>query len=222
MVYHRTLKGDTFMNKVQVRYEYTLGTDSLEHKRIEETFAYDTTTQKGKTAKRLVNTSVKTVATYKLLPITKEEIIKLRISKTPFFLLKKDGEFYSADITHNVKLVNEKLIGAHLCGECGNFCNCEKVLGYSCFGLERFQFVTTGYEAFNVKQPICAVIQCDDFVVPPPREKLSVAKRDAIRLKFAQNVFPEAKSMFEVRALVNKNKGWNETSPYSCGDEEKK
>lgn len=90
-----------------------------------------------------------------LTEIKKEELVQLRKTKKPIFILKIHNTFYYAIVNIDFNLFNNKLFDFHLC----NFCKkcqpskCAKVHDREFDKrIEKYDFVETGAETNNMSQ----------------------------------------------------------------------
>lgn len=130
--------------------------------------------------------------TYPLTEVTKEELFQLRVSGKPGFVLKKDNSYFYTEIPRTLSLVSNDILGKHKCPDCKNFFSstdvCPKVKdpSFSWFTrrlpsskeeipkfiahaveessrIEKFPFITQGYETFNCPAEAFVVIRCSCY-----------------------------------------------------------
>lgn len=153
---------------------------------------------------------------FPLIRVTVSELRKEKRLKTPLFVLKVDSSLYMCKIPPEISFMGFSIIGTHKCAitgkECRKLCappeeggSCEKVMDGS-KDIERYPWITLGFEVINTKQPSFRVVTCTHYEACPPRKQYSKEERDARRLAFAQNYFPHAKSLREVKTLIRENK----------------
>ena len=154
---------------------------------------------------------------FHLVEVTSEELAGYRKSGISSFVLKVDGKFYYSEIPNNISFVSSSILGAHRCAVAGHECHrlsaasdeqggCAKVRDRSnC--IERYPWITTGYETFNTKHDSFVVVNCLHYEKCPPRKKLSAIEINNARLGLAQFVWDDVKTIAEVRARKAKNKG---------------
>ena len=153
---------------------------------------------------------------YPLVEITTEELAEYRKSNIPSIVFKMDGKLYYSKIPKKMNLVSSAILGPHVCAvndrECGRHYpvsekegGCSKVLtGARC--IEKFPWITSGYETFNVQHCAFVVACCAHYrPCPPPKRKLTVQQRNELKLAIAQFIWPDVKTLAEVRMLGEKN-----------------
>lgn len=150
---------------------------------------------------------------FQLDPISKAEIIEKRISRIPAFILKLDADtFYYTEIPKETRFnTSESKKDTHLCQTCKKFLKCRKVLDGSVVEnrartnseisaisnssrIEKFRFITEGFETFNVINTNFKVKECSNYEYKDPfktRRKLSTAKKDIDLVLLAQFLNPD-------------------------------
>lgn len=123
---------------------------------------------------------------FDLVEITPDELAKRRKSGISSFVLKTNGTLYYTQVPKDINFVGFTLLGSHLCSLVGSECRrlsaasdnnggCEKVRDlYKC--IEKYPWITKGYETFNTELDVFAVIRCSHYEKCPPREKVSFAQ----------------------------------------------
>ncbi len=138
---------------------------------------------------------------YPLEEIAEKDIVRLRMSGKPVFLLKLDGKYYRAFISKHLHLLAHDLIGDHMCkycdkaiatsDECGG---CQKVRDREfneCISqdvtkrkamqdskrIEKYSFIKAGYESFGVNQETFMVAECDNYKNYSVRKVLPLEER---------------------------------------------
>lgn len=148
-------------------------------------------------SKDLVNTVVKPM-TFDLGEVTPKELAVYRRNGISSFVLKIEGKLYHATIPDCISFVSSAILGTHQCAAVGNECNrlsaasdeqggCAKVRERS-QGIERYPWITCGYETFNTKQDSFIVINCLHYEKCPPRPNHSADTAKRTKLDFAQFV----------------------------------
>lgn len=125
---------------------------------------------------------------FPLKEISEDEIIEHRLSDVPGFILKKGDKLYYSEIPNNSRLSNNEITEIHLCSSLSKTCKhlsaalecdggCQKVrdisidsypkerLDYfskliSAKRIEKYPFVTYGYETFNTVHNCLVVMEC--------------------------------------------------------------
>lgn len=115
---------------------------------------------------------IKTVK-FPLKEVDVSELEELRATTIPGFVLKEYDRYYYAEIERNFKIPLDLLNKKHKCDDI-HVCmrltaasdemgGCGKVRSYSkC--IERFDWITLGYETFNTNQDIFVVGECLHYV----------------------------------------------------------
>lgn len=165
-------------------------------------------------AKKQVN-MVAEAMSFDLVEVTPEELAVYRKSGISSFVLKVDGKLYYSSIPDNISFVSSTILGAHQCAVIGHECNrlsaasdeqggCAKVRDRS-QRIERYPWVTTGYETFNTKHDSFVVVNCLHYEKCPPRKKLSADDVNRAKLGLAQFVWDDVESRAEVKRRVEAN-----------------
>lgn len=116
---------------------------------------------------------------FPLIEVSSEALADYRKKGIPSFVLKTDGKLYYSAIPDNISFVSSTILGAHQCAIAGKECRrlsaasdedggCEKVRNYSKY-IERYSWITTGYETFNTKQDSFVVAKCLNYKKCPHR-----------------------------------------------------
>lgn len=143
-----------FLIQNAIKYEYEI----VESKSI--------TNIKNKREEKLINIEKKEIAKFKLKKIKEDEIKNLRANGIPGFILKEKGNYYYTEINNNSKFLSSTLLGTHICTNCKHLSAFPDELGgcarirNNCSNIEKFDFITLGYETFNVLQECFVVIKC--------------------------------------------------------------
>lgn len=158
---------------------------------------------------------------YPLQEVLPETLRVLRDSGQPGFVLKKDGKLLYATHPHlrryQSKLDCIKGDRTHKCNDKYMMCQrlsalpdakggCAKIRDKYYF-IEDYDFITEGYEFFNINQDSFVVLECRHWV---PNDKANtaprVSKSDATKRKLAlaQYVWPEVETISDLRKKVQK------------------
>ena len=165
-------------------------------------------------SKRQVDENVKTVMSYDLVEVTPEELAVYRKSGIPSFVLKVEGKLYYTSIPSDLNLVGSSILGEHQCAVVGHECKrlsaasdehggCAKVRD-CCQRIERYPWITKGYETFNTSNNCFLVVQCEHYEKCPPRPKLSATQVQKAKLGLAQLLW-DVESREEVKKRLEKN-----------------
>lgn len=165
---------------------------------------------------------------FPLTEVRPEELADYRKKGVPSFVLKVDGKLYYTAIPDNISFVSSNILGAHLCAVAGHECHrlsaasdeeggCGKVRNRSNY-IERYPWITTGYETFNTKHDSFVVVNCLHYEKCPPRKSRTTAEINNARLGLAQFVWDDVKSLAEVRARKEKNRYLNGMCVLRKGD----
>lgn len=159
--------------------------------------------------------------------VNKNDLAKARSSKTPGFIYKKNGKLYYAAI--NSKLYfGEFSLGENMHHKCsfGNKdCNRLSPLPYSMGGcekvsdiklrIEKYPFVTDGYEVFNTKNTCMVVLSCTHFEQTSERKKdtafANKAKQILHTMYFSPNLLKsdsEDDEIFPMNEITHRKKYW--------------
>lgn len=105
--------------------------------------------------------SRKEINSIPLREVKKDEILPLRRSGNPGFILKKDGKFFYGKVSANFKIESSR--GCHKCRNCYRLSAvvCPKV-HFKSNNIELYDFIPYGYETFNVKNSAFVTLKCYD------------------------------------------------------------
>jgi len=186
------------MEKTQLIKKATLdGTKFLRVERVISTFEMisesnsDGSHSRAAT-KQLIEEKVENLE-FALTEITTEELKEYRINKVPSFLLKVDGKLYYSKMPEDINLFSCNLLGDHLCSHGNVTCKrlsaasdqdggCAKVRSRST-KIEKYPWITTGYETFNTEHDSFIVIHCKHYKECPSREPINVSETNRIHLE---------------------------------------
>ena len=145
---------------------------------------------------------------FSLNEVTVEELAAYRRSKIPSFVLKVNGKLYYTTIPDCISFVSSGLLGIHQCAIPKHECHrlsaasdeqggCAKVRDRSqC--IERYPWITTGYETFNTKHDSFFVAKCLHYRACPPKKKLPLGDVTRAKLGIAQYVWSDVQTLDEV------------------------
>ena len=186
-------KKDTIIEKVnvtKVKVNFFLDGRELLHQdeistefQVEREKFIDTGGIKTVISENQISTRQKILNKYPLSKVTIEQLAQLRRSDKPGFVLKERGEYYYAQIDSECKFNAENILGLHRCAIVNKECRrlsaafdnqggCAKVRGHAS-NIERYDFITLGYETFNTEQDCLVVINCLNYECSLPRKKHS-------------------------------------------------
>ena len=153
---------------------------------------------------------------FKLTEVTPEKLKEYRKNGTSSFVLKEDGILYHAEIPNNISFVSSEILGPHRCAKAGHECHrlsaasdenggCAKVRDMST-GIERYPWITAGYETFNTNHDVFCVVECHHYRPFPPRNTNTVSQVNEAKLSLAQFVWPEVETLREAKIRKEKNR----------------
>lgn len=127
------------------------------------------------------------ISDFRFQDVSVQELEELRKSETAGLVLKIDGRLYYAEISKDVNLSSANYFGNHMCSFNNVTCKrlsaatdeeggCAKVRDFSC-GIERYDWITRGYETFGTTHDVFVVAQCNHFEKCPPRKSVSVIRK---------------------------------------------
>lgn len=171
------------------------------------------------------------IDSYPMTQVTVPELIKLRLSKVPGVVYKKEDQFFYAQIPGTLDLNGKQdRLGKHLCGcNCSLVCNgCPKVAALTVafqqrFGknfpvavrdswrIEKYDFIREGLETFNMNSSNEAfmVLVCESFQTRSKEQRKSKATANDLKLSLANFVWEDANitSIAEMRTRIARNYG---------------
>ncbi len=162
--------------QIKNSFYYVLTPEKLEYFQVQKTFKE--VKFKNKTtgfftqvlSRTLEKEETKQIGSYHFRKVSIEELTSLRAGKKPGFVLKEYRDYYYTEIPENLRFFSENIIGKHMCGEeCVHLSalpdsagGCAKVRNHSRF-IEKFDFITKGYESFNTEADCFVVIACSNY-----------------------------------------------------------
>lgn len=154
----------------------------------------------------VISTTKHVVSEYPMKSIELDEVQELRNNKKAGLLVKIDDQYYYAKITPGMKFTSDVLLGPHMCSDCKRMSantdergGCAKVRNYRCNHIEKYGFITEGYESFNTHQNCLVVVKCANYEKNQTFKQPSESAKNSAKLSLAQYVWPDVKSMDEVR-----------------------
>lgn len=153
--------------------------------------------------------------------VTKEELKEIRETSGPSFVAKINGVFYYTEMEilpdpdhpdeqsmFSRLKTSEQLNKPHACSYDKKCCRrlsaasdekggCAKVREHK--GLDELDWITDGYETFNMKPEVFRVIKCSHYEDCPPHKEYTAKEIRNLRLGLAQFVWDDVTSMEEVR-----------------------
>ena len=162
-----------------------------------------------------IKTSVERIESFPLREVTVEQLKMIRAAKIPGFVLKENDTLYFAKINEDVHIMSENILGKHRCAIPGEECRrlsaakdedggCAKVRNCATY-IERYPWITLGYETFCTRQNALVVIDCNHYKCIQPRAKLSSSEIASLKISIAKNIDPDIKTLKDVRNLHSKN-----------------
>ena len=159
----------------------------------------------------------KKTTVYPLREVDEKELLLLRHSGEPGFVLKLGNHLFYAKIREKMRLLSQEILGSQICSSKGNECKrfsaaddcdggCAKVrdIGYDSYQregrntaqmlvkskrIEKYAFVKKGYETFNTVSDAFVVLECNRYEERPPRIKPDMAEINEIKLTLANFVW---------------------------------
>lgn len=152
---------------------------------------------------------------FQLKEVSSEELVTYRKSGVPGFVLKLGDKFYYTELMADISLFALNILGQHkcVCGEtvCKRLSalsdeegGCAKVRDFS-YGIERYEWITKGYETFGTKHDMFVVVECDHYEACPPRQKISLEKRREMQLNLASFMWDDVETLRQVYERKRKN-----------------
>ncbi len=151
-------------------------------------------------SKNQLSESVETL-TFDLVEVTPKELAIYRKKGIPSFVLKVDANLYYGIIPAGLSFVGCDILGPHRCAAIGQECNrlspasdeeggCAKVRNHAKY-IERYPWITSGYETFNTKHDFFVVAKCLHYEKCPPHKNFFDAEINDAELELARFVWPE-------------------------------
>ncbi|MCI8411872.1 MAG: hypothetical protein HFJ40_05530 [Clostridia bacterium] len=101
-----------------------------------------------------------------LKEVNSKELEKYRLEGKPGFVLKQSGKYFYSEIEKDMPIMSFKLLGDHICVTpcvCKHISSdCQKVIEGSS-NIERYNWITKGYETFNTAADCFVVISCNQY-----------------------------------------------------------
>lgn len=145
-----------------------------------------------------------------LKQISTSELTRLRESKKPGFVLKKDHNYYYADISQFKKYhIIVETNTSHKCANCRLLSaasdkdgGCAKVREFSRF-IENFEQITYGYETFNTSFDVFIVLKCNRWKIAN-HTHTTITKAQIVLL--AQYLWEHVDTFSDVREMMKREK----------------
>ena len=110
---------------------------------------------------------------FHLEEISEKKLKKLRKEEKPSFVLKMAGKYFHTEVPKNISFISADILGDHQCAVYGNGCKhllalpekeggCKKVLD-RWKRLEKYPWITIGYETFSTNHDVFVVVQCEHY-----------------------------------------------------------
>lgn len=196
------------------------GVKTLKAERVTTTFKvtrelHSKTNQPIKVVDKVqLNQAVKPMS-YNLIEVTPEELNEYRNRGISSFVLKVDGKLYYTRIPDNINFVSSTILGTHRCAVAGHECNrlsaasdaqggCAKVRDRSQH-IERYSWITTGYETFNTLHDSFVVVNCSHYEPCIPNPKVPCKERQKAKLGLAQHLWEDVTDYEQVKKRVKQN-----------------
>ena len=148
---------------------------------------------------------------------TPQEIRSLRETTTPYLVYKMDEKIFYTQIPKDFDIKDQ----IHKCAEPGGpgrpggpckhlsaasdkLGGCDKVRKKSTC-IEKFQFITLGYETFNTERDCFIVLKCTHYEKCPPRKKFTLDQIHRLQISLAQFVWPDVTTLDEIKKRIEEN-----------------
>ena len=170
-----------------------------------------------------VSDSGKILAEYPLKKISQEELIKVRRSKKPGFVLKVSvipgrPEYWYTEVPRTFSLVSKKWL-EHICGGCSILGTMEGASLKRCawamyikqaLRIEDHDFLTTAAEVFNTNKPaVLKITDCEHFKPYPQKPADKKPSQTGVRrlnaLKLAQFIDPSLETVGDLIKFEEQN-----------------
>lgn len=153
----------------------------------------------------------KKVLDFPLREVSREEIKKLRKSKIPSLILKKNGKLYYTELPKGGLLFSQENIPnyKHLCADCARLYalpekqkGCPKVY-YHGSKIEDLKNIIFGFESFNTKHNDCfVVIECSLYSLQKTtKSNLSAAEINALKISLAQELWENVRNFADIEIM---------------------
>ena len=176
-----TKKSLTSEEEIKTTKRFVLeGVEKLSVEKVTTTYEIVTKLENSNNRRQVTNLcrlkldeKVEKLKTFHLTEISVTTLNKYRKKGIPSFLLKIDGKLYHTEIPETLSFENAKLLGAHRCALVWHECQrllatsdenggCKKVRD-RVKRIERYPWITVGYETFNTKHDCFIVIECSHY-----------------------------------------------------------
>ena len=149
-----------------------------------------------------------------LVEITPEQLDEKRKNGTPSFVLKTNGNFYYSEIPDKINLMSFNLLGHHQCAVVNKECSRLNAASDENGGcarirdqyerIEKYPWITTGYQTFNTKHDCFFVIDCEHYI-HNPRPTFTMKEINRLKLGLAQHMWDDVETSEDVRRRVEEN-----------------
>lgn len=162
---------------------------------------------------------------YNLVPIKPEELLQKRLvyKNKAMIIFNINGKLFYTDVPKDIKTMSSDNfgLGCHLCYKCKHASaasnekgGCAKVrdlfasedkndpnrwLMPNVAMLEKYKFITLGFESVATKDEVFVVCECANFEEFGKRTEISREEYERARLSLAQFLFPDIQTIEEVR-----------------------
>lgn len=166
-------------------------------------------------SKKNLHKSVKTIMSIELMEVTAEELAVYRKSKISSFVLKINNKLYYASIPNDISFASYTILGPHKCALIDHECKrlsaasdkdggCKKVREFSqC--IEKYSWITTGYETFNTKYDCFVVVNCLHYQENTHRKPLEKKKLRKACMNLTQYLWSDLATEEEIQNQINKD-----------------
>ncbi len=124
-------------------------------------------------SKDVIQKDEKILKEFPLKVVSVDDLVKLRYSGKPGFLLKENEIYYYAKIDPIIRIISHEIMTPHLCGKKGHECRrlaalsdakggCAKVRDKYKY-IENYSFITKGFETFNTDYDSFVVFECSHY-----------------------------------------------------------
>ncbi|MBR2725782.1 hypothetical protein IKE87_00725 [Candidatus Saccharibacteria bacterium] len=204
------------MVTINIKTQFVLVERALRYEKVKEFFEI-----KDEFTKVPIDSIVLESEDYPLHEVLPETVRIIRDSGQPGFVLKKDGKLFCTTHPHvrrfQARLDGIKTNGIHKCSEKDMICRrlsalsdaeggCAKIRDED-FAIEKYPFITEGYEFFNINQNCFVVLGCQHWIpnynanATPKLQQKDVSSR---KLAIAQYVWPEVKTISDLKKKLQK------------------
>jgi len=150
----------------------------------------------------------------RLVPISVENIRKLRRRRAPYLILKVENRFYGARIKWDMTFFSkETKIFDHMCNaDCRRMYarrdedgGCEKVLD-EFTRIERYDWIKLGFETFHTKTDALVVGQCSHYEKSVSNKTYTLKEKKLARISLAQFMYEDIETYDDILRYKEKNR----------------